>query len=296
MKITLRQIEAFEAVNALGSFSRAAERLGTSQPALSQVIRDLENALDTRLFDRTTRRVELTEAGRAFAASALAGLDEITRAIAHVQDLGQLRRGTVRVAAPPLLAATALPQALVRLAETHPGLEIKISDLGTDAIMAQVRAGEADLGLGTFPPGGEDFDRLPVLRDELMVFAQADRPEISWTWDALADERLITLTRESGIRLLTEVGFETAQAALRPRHEVHQIGTALSLVAQGLGVAVLPAYARGAVAGRPIRALPLSAPVIAREITLITARDRAASAATLAVRGVIRQVLRGMAD
>lgn len=296
MKITLRQIEAFEAVNALGSFSRAAERFGTSQPALSQVIRDLERALDTRLFDRTTRRVELTEAGRAFAASALTGLDEIARAIAHVQDLGQLRRGTVRVAAPPLLAATALPQALARLTTTHPGLELKIADLGTDAIMAQVRAGEAELGLGTFPPGEEGFERLPVLRDELMVFAPNDLPRADWTWAALADEQVITLTRESGIRLLTEVGFETAQAALRPRYEVHQIGTALSLVAQGLGVAVLPAYARAAVAERPIRAFPLTAPVVAREITLITARDRAASAATLAVRGVIRQVMRGAAD
>lgn len=296
MKITLRQIQAFQAVTELSSFSRAAERLGASQPALSQVIRDLENALGARLFDRTTRRVDLTEAGAAFAALALAGLDEITRAVEQVQDLSQLRRGTVRVAAPPLLAWTALPRALAGIANSHPGLEVRIADLGTDAIMEQVRTGQADLGLGTFPPGADGFERLPVLRDELMGFVAADIAVDRLDWAALAEMDLITLTRESGIRLLTEVGFETAQLPLRPRHEVHQIGTALALVAEGLGCAVLPAYARAAVGTRPIRAVPLTDPVIAREITLITARDRSLSPATVAVRGVIRQVLRAMGD
>ncbi|SDI36420.1 LysR family transcriptional regulator [Lutimaribacter saemankumensis] len=296
MKITLRQIEAFQAVTELSSFSRAAERLGTSQPALSQVIRDLETALGARLFDRTTRRVDLTEAGSAFAAQALAGLEEIGRAVEQVQDLSLLRRGTVRVAAPPLLAATALPQALRKIAAAHPGIEVKITDLGTDAITEHVRNGQADLGLGTFPPGADGFDSMPVLRDELMVFVPRDAEHGPLTWSGLSKLDLITLTRESGIRLLTEVGFETAQVPLRPRHEVHQIGTALALVAGSLGCAVLPAYARAAVGERPIRAVPLTDPVIAREITLITARDRAASAATVAVRGTIRQVLRAMGD
>ncbi|MCM2563157.1 LysR family transcriptional regulator [Lutimaribacter sp. EGI FJ00015] len=292
MNITLRQIEAFRAVAELASFSRAAERLGTSQPALSQVIRDLETAVGVRLFDRTTRRVDLTEAGHIFAASALTALDGIARAVTDVQDMGHLRRGTVRVAAPPLLAATALPQAVAKVAKTHPGLTVKIADLGTDAIVAQVRTGQADLGLGTFPPGADGLDRVPVLQDELMVFTHDHCNGEARTWAGLSDAPLITLTRESGIRLLTEVGFETAKAPLRPTYEVHQVGTALALVSAGLGHAVLPAYARAAVGARPIKAVPLTDPVIAREITLITARDRAPSPATIAVRGIIRQVLR----
>lgn len=291
MSITLRQITAFRTVAELHSFSRAAERLGTSQPALSAVIRDLETALGARLFDRTTRRVDLTEAGAAFAAHALPGLEQIAHAVEQVQDMRALRQGVVRVAAPPLLAATALPRVLADLARSHPGIQVRITDLGTDAIMAQIRAGQADLGLGTFPAGEDGFDRLPVLRDELMGFVAGDDPVQTLDWAALAQGPLITLTRESGIRLLTEVGFETAQAPLRPVHEVHQIGTALALVGAGLGRAVLPAYARAAAAGN-VRAVPLSGPVVAREITLITARDRAASPATLAVRGAIRGALR----
>jgi DNA-binding transcriptional LysR family regulator len=292
VKITLRQIEAFAAVADLGSFSRAAERLGISQPTLSQVIRDLETALGVRLFDRTTRRVDLTEPGAAFAAQALPGVDQIARGVAHVQDMRVLRLGTVRVAAPPLLAATALPQVLAELSESHPGLTVKIADLGTDAIVTQIRTGQADLGLGTFPPGEDGLERLPVAQDQLMGFLHADSPLATCTWAELARGPLITLTRESGIRLLTEVGFESARVALRPAHEVHQVGTALALVAAGLGNAVLPAYARAAVGARPIRAVPLTGPVIARDITLITARDRAVSPATVAVRGVIRKALR----
>lgn len=292
MKITLRQIESFRAVVEAGNFSRAAEALGISQPALSQVIRDLEGALGARLFDRTTRRVDLTEAGQAFAGPALGGLEDIARAVERVQDLSALRRGQVRVAAPPLLAAAALPAVLRALQQQHPGLTLQVIDASTDAILSQVRSGQADLGLGTFPPGEDGLDRLPVLRDQLMGFVPADDPRTAPTWADLAAGPLITLTRESGIRLLVEVGFETAQVPFRPAHEVHQINTALALVDAGLGCAVLPAYARAALGGRAIRACALSAPTIAREITLITARDRAPTPATIALRNLIRSTMR----
>ncbi len=86
--LNLRQIKCFQAVVELGNFSRAAERLHTSQAGISHAIRDLEALLGARLFDRTTRRVELTEAGRVFAAAALPGLAEIERAVDAVHDLG----------------------------------------------------------------------------------------------------------------------------------------------------------------------------------------------------------------
>ena len=80
MRPTLRQIECFQAVVELGNFSRAAEGVRTTQANLSQTIRDLETVLEARLFDRTTRRVSLTDVGRAFAEGAVAGLAEIDRA------------------------------------------------------------------------------------------------------------------------------------------------------------------------------------------------------------------------
>lgn len=298
MKPSLRQIECFQAVAELGSFSRAAERMNTTQPALSQAIRDLETGLGARLFDRTTRRVDLTEAGEAFAASAFVVLTELDRAVSNVQDLGQLRRGRLRIAAPPLLAAAVLPAVIRETAAHHPDLSLRVEDLGTDAIVGQVRNGRADLGLGTFQPGEEGVVVTPVLRDRLMVFlatdhALASQPDLTWT--QIAGQPQVALTRESGLRLLTEVGYESAGQPFRPALEVHQIHTALALVEQARLIAVLPAYAKAAVHGRPIVARALTAPDIAREVALLRARDRSPSPAHVAVAAILTRVLRRMA-
>lgn len=286
MKPTIRQLESFQAVIELGNFSRAAERLRMSQPALSQAIRELEDGLGIRLFDRTTRRVELTEAGQVFQATALAGLTEIERAVSMVQDLSNLRRGLVRIAAPPLLAATALPRAIRMIARAHPGLDIRIEDLATDRIVERLRRNGAEIGVGTFPPGEEGLTITPVLRDRLSVFVNprhrfAGRTELRWA--ELADQPVVVLTRESGLRLLTEMGFESAGLPLRPAHEVHQIHTALALVAELDAVAILPVYASGALHGRDYRVVALIDPPITRDISLARLRDKTPTPATLAV-------------
>lgn len=293
----LRQIKSFQAVVELGNFSRAAERLRTSQAGVSHAIRDLEALLGARLFDRTTRRVELTEAGRIFAAGALPGLAEIERAVDAVRDLGQLRMGLVRIAAPPLLGATVLPRLLQEVASTHPNLRIRIEDVATDLIAPRVRSGLCDLGVGTFNSEEEGLDMQRILRDRLMIFIAPDHPfraleEVEWS--ALNDQRIVTLTRESNIRLLTEIGFESAGISLRPHLEVHQINTALSLVESGAGLAVLPTYAFAALNGRRISARPLTDPAISRDVCIITARERTPSPATTAVRGLLRRVMRDM--
>lgn len=298
MKPSLRQIECFQAVAELGSFSRAAERMNTTQPALSQAIRDLETGLGARLFDRTTRRVDLTEAGQAFAASAFVVLAELDRAVSNVQDLGQLRRGRLRIAAPPLLAAAVLPAVLRETAAQHPDLSLQVEDLGTDAIVEQVRNGRADLGLGTFQPGEEGVVVTPVLRDRLMVFLAADHAladQTELTWAQIAGQPQVALTRESGLRLLAEVGFESAGQPYRPALEVHQIHTALALVEQAGLIAVLPAYAKAAVHARAILARALTTPDIAREVALLRARDRSPSPAHVAVAAILTRVLRRMA-
>ncbi|MEO9338626.1 LysR family transcriptional regulator [Mesorhizobium sp. SB112] len=292
---SIRQIQCFQAVVELGNFSRAAERLHTSQAGVSHAIRDLETLLDTRLFDRTTRRVELTEAGRVFAAGALAGLAEIERSVDAVRDLGQLRTGLVRIAAPPLIGATVLPRLLRIAKETYPTLRIRIEDVAADAVVTKVRTGLSDLGVGTFAQDEDGIETQRVLRDSLMLFMQPDNQLSTHSeipWRSLRDIPIIALTRESNIRLLTELGFESAALALRPHLEVHQIHTALALVENGAGVAILPTYAFAGLNGRKILARPLTEPVIARDVSIITARDRAASPATIAIRPLLRSVLR----
>ena len=298
MTVTLRQMQAFLGVAEQGSFTKAAERLRMAQPALSQLVRDLERELGIRLFDRTTRRVELTQAGREFQGASAKILHDLDLAVRNANALAERGRGRVVIAAPPLLASMLLPQAIAELRACHPGLQAAIIDARTDTIVQAVRLGQADCGLGTFSKGEDGIERLPLARDSLMLFcnpghAFAGRDAIAWA--ELAEQPMITLTRDSGIRLLVELGYETAELPLHPVYEVSQITTALALVEAGLGIAVLPTYARAANPHGTLAARPLTNPTIARDIVMIRAAGRSPAPAVLAVETILRRCIRRLA-
>ncbi len=298
MKITIRQLRCFEAVIACGNFSRAAERLNTSQPALSQAMRELEQVLGVKLFDRTTRRVELTVAGQVFRETALDGLAGIERAVQLLQDMANLRAGHVRIAAPPLLAATIIPRIVTEVRALHPELAVSIEDVGTDSVAQRVRSSPVTLGIGTFNPDEEGLSVTTLARDRLHVFAAGSHDLASTdavTWEQLADEAIVTMSRGSELRRLVEFGFEAAGIQMRPRFEVNQIFTALALVdALNDMIAVLPAYGAAAISGRDIVARPLVEPEVSRPISMARMIDRAPSAAMNAVGMIAARVVRDM--
>jgi DNA-binding transcriptional LysR family regulator len=295
---SLRQIECLLAIRDAGGFSRAAERLGLSQPALSGQIRDLEGLLGLRLVDRTTRRVALTPAGEAFAIRAAAGLAELDRAQAEAQGRAGLSAGRLRLAAPPLLAAGLLPGVMADFARAHPGLDLTLSDLPTDDIVARLRDGRVDAGIGTFPPGLPDLDARPLFRDALMLFAPPGHPLAAMStvpWAALDGQAVVALGRESGLRLLAELGFDRAGLPLRPAQEVAQVATALALAGAGFGVAVLPGYARIAPQAAGLAARPLDGDPIGRQIAALTPRDRSAPPALAPFLDALARALRRLA-
>lgn len=291
LRITLRQIESFIAVAETGNFSQASRRLGIAQPALSLAIKELEAELGLRLFDRTTRKVELTEGGQVFLASATAIIEDLQHAIGSISDLAQRRRGRIRVAAPPLLASAVLPKAIVEFRDCYPGVTIEVFDVATDQIVEAVRTGKAECGLGTFQPNEDGIERTILARDKLLLFARThgEMDQGPVRWSELADFPLITLTRDSSIRLLVEIGFESAQIPLKPTFEVSHITTALALVEAGLGVAVLPTYALAAMRTDAVRGIALTGPEISREVSLIHASGRSLSPAVVAFLTTVRQ-------
>lgn len=294
MAITLRQIQAFLAVSEHGTFTKAAQRMNVAQPALSQLVRDLEQEVGIRLLDRTTRRVDMTEAGREFQGSAMKIALELDTAIENATHLAERKRGRIIVAAPPLLAAVILPPTIVALNETYPGLQVSVIDARNELIIEAVRYGKADCGVGTFAALEDDIERNPLARDRLMLFSRKDSMyanKTSVSWRDLEDQPFVTLTRDSGIRLLVEIGFEQAQVALKPNYEVAQITTVLALVEAGLGVAVLPTYAR-AVAGGGVLARSLVEPSIARDIVMIRPGGRSISPALSAFEILLRRHVR----
>lgn len=291
MRPTLRQVETFLAIAETGRLSAAAQRLGLSQPAVSQALRELEAALGLRLVDRTTRRLALTEGGAAFREGAARAVLALDRAAGAARDAADLRAGRVRLAAPPFLAATVLPAALAAFAAQHPGLSVGLADLPTAGIVAALREGSAELGLGTFPPEAADLVRRPVLSDPMMAFAPPAVLPPAPRWSDLAGRAVIVMAGASALRLPVALGFEAAGLPLAPAHEVQGIATALALAAAGQGVAVLPGYARAALPAG-LAAQPLSDPVIRRDLALALPADRTPAPATQALADHLARALR----
>lgn len=295
MKLTLRQIECFIAVASNGNFSRAAQALSMAQSALSQAIRELEESLGLKLFDRTTRRVDLTEAGREFYASACKINDDIEIAISRLSDIAAKRRGRLRIASVPMLAAIIMPKVFSIFQTIYPDIELSLIEDSTENILEKLQTNQIDCAIGTFPTVNNDCNKTVLTSDKLMVFHHAQSNLAKYDiihWDMLLHEQIITLNHESTIRQKIEVGFATAQIPFAPFFEVKQITTVLAFVRAGIGSAVLPGYARKVIDSNLVHVKPLIEPTITRDISLIRDVKKAPSPALLAFQTVLSRVVR----
>ena len=283
MNVTLRQIQAFLAVADLGNFTRAAARLNMAQPALSLTIRELEAELGLRLFDRTTRRVELTKAGADFSHAARKLMNDLDLAMRNARDLTERKRGRLVVAAPPLLAAMILPRAIADYKRTFPGIDVRLVDTQTDRIVDKVRSGEADCGVGTFAEDEDSIARQLAGQGRARGFLQQAIAAIE---DAAS--RLARLVRSSPHHHdagqldppvdRTRLSRRPA-LTFRPAFEVSLMTTAVMLVEAGLGVAILPTYVWSFARDRDVTSRPLVEPQMSREISMIHAAGRSLSPA-----------------
>jgi DNA-binding transcriptional LysR family regulator len=282
MNITLRQLHGFKAVADLGTFTAAAQRLKVAQPALSLNIRDLESELGAKLFDRTTRRVELTAAGREFLQSVDKLIVDLERAVQNARDLADRKRGRLVVAAPPLLAALIVPGAVADYRKRFPAIEVSVIDVQPNIIVDKVRSGEADCGIGTFADAEDGIRREVLFEDALMAWCPAQSQcarSSRLAWKDLPAGQLIAMTRDSRIRFLVDQAYQSIGQTVRPAYEVSHMTTAIMMVEAGLGVAVLPAYVWGFARVFNVVSTILSEPEVRREVAIIQASGRSLSPA-----------------
>lgn len=293
MNVTLRQLRAFVEVARRRSFTSAARHLHLTQSALSHLTRELEAQLGVRLIDRSTRSVALTAAGSELFQNADRILADVDGALTGLRDLVAKRRGRVTVAAPPVLAASLVPAAMARFAATYPAVEVRLLDVLTGDILQAVRSAKADLGVGTFRKSEPEvqFDRL--YEDHLVaVLPSASRlaRKARLAWRDLGGVRLIMMTNASAFHYLVDRAASQAGVPVAPAYEVGYMGTAVGLVEAGLGVAVLPAYARSMVDRKKAVVRPIGTPNVAREISIVTRAGRTLSPAA----AQFAEVLRGL--
>lgn len=195
MDVTLKQLRYFVAVAEQLSFTRAAERLYISQPALSVQIRQLERALDVQLVRRSSRSVALTDAGRALHEDLVPVLADLERATRRAQGTHRRAGGRLRVLYTPSVAYEALPVILDHLAQ-EPLVEVSTSKAWSAQAVEEVRAGAADIALVREFDGGEGVTTEVLRREPLAAFMSAEHAlagAASLTVDALRDQTILVV-------------------------------------------------------------------------------------------------------
>lgn len=282
MNFKLRQLEGFVAAARYASFSSAARELAMTQPAFSQLIRELESLLSVRLFERTTRRVELTEAGQRLLGMVERPLEDLRDAEAHIRDVASGRRGRIAFASLPSVAFGFATHALAKFKARYPSITVRLIEEQNLNIVQKVMDREVDFGIGTLSSRSAELDFTPLLDDELMAIVPArhrlaNKKRLSWK--DLAAEPLVLLPRRSSVSELAQAGFAANRLRLEPAYEVADMVTALGMVRSGLGLTIMPHIALDELNMKGLASLRLWAPSPTRSIGVITRADRALSPA-----------------
>ncbi|NGN69651.1 LysR family transcriptional regulator [Streptomyces sp. A7024] len=272
----LHQLRYFAAVADTRHFTRAAEREHVAQPSLSQQIRALEKELGAELFHRARGHIGLTDAGEALLPLARRILADTETARREVQEVAQLRRGRVRLGAPPSLCASVVPDVLRDFHAEYPGVELVVHEDGSQDLVRALAAGELDLALIITPLAGQGpvLSTSQLLREDLVVVSAPDGPApVARKHIRVGDLRgrpMVMFRRGYDLRDFTlaacrEAGFEPEFSV-----EGGEMDAVLGFVRAGLGVAVVPRM----VAQRSgLRTTPFAAPGLHRTISLAHRAD-----------------------
>jgi DNA-binding transcriptional LysR family regulator len=276
----LRQLEHFVAVAEERNFTRAARRVHIVQSGLSASVRALERELGAALFARTTRRVELTEEGRALLGEARAVLAAADRARDAVAAVRGLLRGRLSVGVMQRVAGVDLPATLGRFRERHPDVDIRLRQAGATVLADDVRAARLDFAFVAVPAAQlRGVAHTPLVADPMLFTCApghrfADRRSVRLA--ALGGEDFVEFQLGWGVRIVLDQAFAALGVERRIVCEVNDTQTLLDLVAHGLGVAVVP---RVLAAGRSdVAFVDLHGRAPRWEVSLVTREDGGLSA------------------
>lgn len=289
INLSTRELTAFLTLAEQRNFTRAAALCHLSQPAFSALVRALEDSLGARLFDRTTRSVELTAEGRVLVEPARRLLRDAETALADVRDHAARRRGRVAIALLPSLAAGWLPPLLARFHHKYPGIEIDVADVLSDACIERVRAGTADFALASTRTATPELHTLEFCRDGFHLVCPRDHPLVRQRGRIelkhLAPYPVVQLARSSSVRQYVEAAIYPMQ--LRTMMELDQLSTVAGMVRAGLGITIVPSLTLFHFADPQLATRPLHASALVRRVYVVRRADRPLSTAATALHDLL---------
>jgi len=288
----LHRLRVFHAVARRESYSRAAEDLRISQPAVSKHVLDLEGELGLKLFHRLGRRVVLTEAGRLMADYAqriFALAEEAQRALGELQGL---ERGTLRLGASTTPGCYLLPRSLAGFRARYPRLEVSLDIMASHDVVDRVIRQELDLGFvgATF---AADLHVQPYLDDELVLILRPRHPLAkvqAISREALEEETFVLRDAASGTRTVAEAELKARGITIRRLLELRSVEAIKQAVAEGLGISFISRYAVALEVRHKLLAVAADPRLrFRRPLVMITRKDARLAPAALAFAASVRK-------
>jgi DNA-binding transcriptional LysR family regulator len=271
------QLASFLEVAKLQSFSRAAEKIYRTQPAISAQVRLLEQECGEKLFDRSGKKVMLTPAGEILQRYAQRMLELHKEALQAIAELNQTARGKLQIGANEATCLYVLPKTFARFRELYPLVQISIYRNFSHKIVQKVQEGAIELGIVTLPQNANNMEVIPVFRDEMQAIVPVNHAlakNRSASVEEIANFPLI-LPKTGTTRVVLDRLLRDYREHVQVSMELASVETIKKFVGAGLGISVISrAYAQADVVAGLVKLIPLEGLKLYRELGLIYRRDR----------------------
>lgn len=275
--VTLRQVHGFLLAGDMLSFSDAANHMHISQSAFSQLIREMERALDLRLFERTTRKVELTEAGQLLYQKMQLGFAQIGDACSEARALARGERGRVTMGTLSSLAIGVVTRALGRFVVQLPQVRVNVREDYNGALLERVVSGELDFSLCAYANAANELDFEQLCADNMvLLFKSGIMPSgtAELPWSELRDAKLIFYAGNTSSQEQVLSSLMARDIAPRTSFEVNSMFTGISMAREGLGFIFVPHLSLDDIDLKGLAWCHMEAPVPTRRIGIFKRRDR----------------------
>jgi LysR family transcriptional regulator, cyn operon transcriptional activator len=290
----IRQLRYFLEVADAGSFSRAANRLGVSQPAVSQQLRDLEAGVRAVLLQRRGKRTLLTPAGLLFQEHAHAILRQIDQSLQELSSGPRELHGTLRLGVIPYLDVALMPKLLGLFSAEHPGIDLSIREISSTDIEKELEDGRMDVGLGWVTGHSPNLryehlcdDRFTVVVSEAHPWAKRRQIELS----EMHGQRLLQLPDTYVMRRMTDEMCRNYRIRPRTIAEINSIETLLRSLGPLKAVGLMPRISLGDAPSLGLRSIPLEGRNLGLEIGLLRLIDSGTNSAVAAFAKLAKTVV-----
>lgn len=293
VSVELRHLRYLLAVADQGSFTRAAEELYISQPTLSQQVRQMERTLGVQLLDRTGRSVRLTDAGQTYVQHARRALRDLAAGERALQDVEDLSRGHLRLAATPSFTAYLIGPLAAELHDRHPGITLTVRETTQDGIESALLADDIDLGIAFAGAHQQGIEATGLYTENLGLVVRADpgaaRAREPLDLQELTDRELVLLSGDFATRGHIDAYFTAHQVTPRIAMEANSVQALIEIVQRTPLATVLP---DAVTHDHPhLSPVPLRPALPPREVTLLSRSHAYRSAAVRAFTRLIDDVV-----